>query len=146
MTEKKPKKTAPKLTAHGLLGSLSYWGTFARFLLTSILVVFAFLLNLSGDTSASYIDGEVYFLIYGLATLLILDLGYVTAARALTLSKVVDRWVVMMSDLLVAALFVAPSLVIMTADANKLRIISLLAALLVVSIRILIGLLFAKRK
>lgn len=146
MTEKKPKNTTPKLTAHKLLGSISYWGTFARFLLVGILIAFAFVLNLSGDSSASYIDTEIYFLIYGFMTLLILDIGYVTAARALPLNKVVDRWVVMMSDLLLAALFVAPSLVIMTADTNKLRIISLLAALLVVSMRILVGLLFTKRK
>ncbi len=144
MTEKKPKTT--KLTAHGLLGALSYWGTSARFLLVSVLIVFAFLLNLSGDAAVSYIDTEIILLIYGLATLLILDLGYVTTARALPLNKVADRWVVMLSDLALAAFFVAPSLVMMSTDANKLRVVSLIGALLVVSIRILFGLLFAKRK
>ena len=146
MVEKKLKKDTKKLTAHGLLGSLSYWGTSARLLLVGILIVFAFILNLSGDSSASYVDTEIYFLIYGLSTLLLLDLGYVTAARALPLSKVADRWVVMMSDLGLAAFFVVPSLVQISADANRLRVISLVGALLVVSIRILIGLLFARRK
>lgn len=146
MTEKKPKKDTRKLTAHGLLGSLSYWGTSARFLLVGILIVFASVLNLSGDSSASYVDTEIYFLIYGLSTLLLLDLGYVTAARALPLSKVADRWVVMMGDLALAAFFVVPSLVVLTTNANRLRIVSLVGALFVMSVRILIGLLFAKRK
>lgn len=146
MTEKKPKKDSTRLTAHGLLGAISYWGTSARFLLVGLLIAFAFVLNLSGDSSTSYIDTEIIFLIYGLSTLLILDLGYVTAARALPLSKIADRWTVMLSDLALAAFFVVPSLVQITADANKLRVISLLGALLVVSVRILIGLLFAKRK
>lgn len=146
MTEKKPRKLPQKLTAHGLLGSLSYWGTTARFLLVSVLIVFAFLLNLSGGNSARYIDTEIIFLIYGLATLLILDLGYTTAARALPLSKVIDRWVVMIGDLGLAAFFVIPSLIQLGTDTNRLRIVSLVAALLLVSVRILIGLLFAKRK
>jgi len=146
MTEKKLKKDSPKLTAHGLLGAVSYWGTAARFLLVGTLIVFAFILNLTGDSTATYIDTEILFLIYGLATLFMLDIGYVTAARSLPLSKVFDRWVVMMSDIVLAAFFVVPSVIQITADGNKVRVISLVAALLVVSIRILVGLLFAKRK
>lgn len=145
MTEKK-LKDSQRLTAHGLLGALSYWGTSARFLLVGILIAFAFVLNLSGDSSTSYVDTEILFLIYGLGSLLMLDLGYVTAARALPLSKVVDRWTVMLCDLALAAFFVVPSLVEIAADANKLRVISFVAVLLVISIRILIGLLFVKRK
>lgn len=146
MTENKQKKTTPKLTVHGLLGALSYWGTAARFLLVSVIIVFAFLLNISGGSSTSYIDTEIILLVYGLATLVILDGGYVTAARALPLSPVVDRWVVMMSDLALAALFVAPSLIISGADGNRIRVVSLLGVLLVVSMRLLLGLLFSKRK
>ena len=148
MTENKPKKHTEKLTAHGLLGALSYWGTTARFLLVGVLITFAFAVNLARDaaTAYTYIDTEVILLIYGLGTLLMLDLGYVTAARALPLNKVVDRWVVMLCDLALAAFFVVPSLVEISADANNLRIISLIGALLVVSMRILLWLLFAKRK
>jgi|GEM_PF-1441587 len=146
MTEKKQKNSTSKLTVHGLLGSVSYWGTAARFLLVSVLIIFAFLANLSGDSASSYIDTEIIFLVFGLATLILLDGGYVTAARALPLNPVVDRWVVMMSDLALAALFVVPSLIIMGSDGNKIRVISLIGALLVMSIRMLVGLLFAKRK
>ncbi len=140
------KNDTPKLTVHGLLGSLSYWGTTARFILVSIFIIFAFVVNLARDSSAAFIESEVMFLIFGLATLLILDLGYVVAARNLPLSKVLDRWVVMMSDLALAAFFVVPSLVVIGVDGNKVRVISLIAALLVVSVRALVGLLYAKRK
>ena len=136
----------PKLTVHGLLGSISYWGTTARFILVSILIVFAFVVNLARDSSASFIDSEIMFLIFGLGTLLLLDLGYVVAARNLPLSKVLDRWVVMMSDLALAAFFVVPSLVQISADGNKVRVVSLIVALLIISVRVLVGLLFAKRK
>lgn len=146
MVKKSTSKEKTRLTAHGLLGALSYWGTAARFLFVGLFIGFAFVVNLSGSGDTAYIDQEILFLIYGLATLLLLDLGYVTAARALPLHKVMDRWVVMMSDLLLAAVFVVPSLIIISADGNKIRVISLLAALLVVSLRILVGLLFAKRK
>ncbi len=147
MTEKKSKKNTPShLTVHGLLGSLSYWGTTARFMLVGVLIVFAFLLNLSGDSASQYIDTEIIFLIFGLGTLLMLDLGYVVAARALTLNKIVDRWAVMLGDLVLAAFFVVPSLVQIGASGNKLRVIGLIAALFVLAIRILVGLLFARRK
>ena len=146
MATKKVKKETSKLTVHGLLGSISYWGTFARFILVGTLIAFAFLLNLGGDSTAAYIDTEILFLIYGFTTLLILDLGYVTAARALPLSKVVDRWVLMMSDVVLAAFFLVPSIVQIGTSGNRVRLVSLIAALLVVSVRILVGLLFAKRK
>jgi hypothetical protein len=141
------KKGDRALTVHGLLGSLSYWGTTARFLLVSILIWFAFFVNiLSVNGGTSYVDGEIFMLIYGLATLFILDLGYVIAARALPLNKMADRWIVMMSDVLLAATFIVPSLVSVAVDGNKLRAVSLVGVLLIVSIRILIGLLYAKRK
>lgn len=146
MTKKITRKEKPKLTVHGLLGAISYWGTTARFMLVGVLIVFAFLLNLTGDSTSQYIDTEIIFLIFGLGTLLMLDLGYVVAARALTLNKVVDRWTVMLGDLALAAFFVVPSLVQIGTGGNKLRIIGLIAALFVLAIRILVGLLFAKRK
>lgn len=147
MAEKKSKKKKPtKLTVHGLLGSLSYWGTTARFMLVGVLIVFAFLLNLVGDNTSQYIDSEILFLIFGLSTLLLLDLGYVVAARALLLNKTADRWAVMLSDLALAAFFVVPSFVQIGSAGNRLRIVGLVAALFILSIRILVGLLFAKRK
>lgn len=143
MVKKKSKTT--KLTARELLGALSYWGTFTRFLLVSVLVGFAFILNIFGGSSGAHVDIEVYFLIYGLATLLIFDLGYVTASRALSFGGSVDRWVVYVGDALLAVLFVAPSLISIHGSV-RLRAISFIAVLFVLSVRILLGLLFAKKK
>lgn len=146
MAQKTTKKAKTPLTAHGLLGSLSYWGTSARFMLIGILILFAFLLNLSGGNTAEYVDTEIIFLIFGLGTLLLLDLGYVTAARALPLNKRFDRWMVMLSDVMLGAFFVLPSLIQINVDGNRLRAVSLLIALFILSLRSLMGLLFAKRK
>lgn len=146
MAKNRTQTTTTKLTVHGLLGSISYWGTTARFVFVSILIGFAFILNLSGSSVSQYIDTEIIFLILGLGSLLMLDLGYVVAARALPLKKMIDRWVIMMSDLLLAAFFVIPSIVIISVDGNKLRIVGFVSALLVIALRALVGLLFAKRR
>lgn len=146
---KKTKNTSVKparLTAHGLLGSLSYWGSAARLLLTGILVGFAFLLNISGGLEASRFDLEIIFLLYGVGVLFVLDVGYVMTARALPLNKVFDRWVVMMSDLLVASFFVIPSLVVTSMHAARMRVLCLVAVLLLLSLRILLGLVLSTRK
>ncbi len=140
------QKNEKHLTAHGLLGSLSYWGTAARFVLVTVLLASAYLLNVSFVTDWRAVDIETILLIYGLGTIIVLDAGYVMAARALKLHPVFDRWVVMMSDLLIAAFFVIPSFFLVGNYSMQLRVLSLIVALLIVSIRILVGLLFAKRK
>lgn len=145
---KKPaaKKQLKPLTVHGLLGSLSYWGTAARMVLMAVLLGCAYLLNISVQTTWQAVDLETMMLIYGLGTIVVLDAGYVMAARALKLNAVFDRWVVMMSGLLIAAFFVIPSLFFVDVNALRLRVLSLIFALLIVSIRILLGFILAKRK
>lgn len=144
---KKPIKQQPKpLTVHGLLGSLSYWGTAARMVLMTVLLGCAYLLNISVQTTWQAVDLETMMLIYGLGTIVVLDAGYVMAARALKLNAVFDRWVVMMSGLLIAAFFVIPSLFFVDVNALRLRVLSLVFTLLIVSIRILLGFILAKRK
>lgn len=145
---KKPaaKKQLKPLTVHGLLGSLSYWGTAARMVLMAVLLGCAYLLNISVQTTWQAVDLETMMLIYGLGTIVVLDAGYVMAARALKLNAVFDRWVVMMSGLLIAAFFVIPSLFLVDVNALRLRVLSLIFALLIVSIRILLGFILAKRK
>jgi hypothetical protein len=139
-------KETTQLTAHGLLGSLSYWGTTARVLLVSVLLVVAYSLNISVQTDWQSIDVETALLIYGLGTIVLLDAGYVIAARSLKLHAVVDRWVVLLSDILIATVFVTPSFFYSGVFSTRLRVLSVIVALLIVSIRILVGLLFAKRK
>lgn len=146
MAKKSSQKRSSKVKVHELLGSLSYWGTTARFLFVSVFIAAAFVLNLSGDNLAQYVDKEIMFFILGLATLLMLDLGYVVSARALPINPMADRWAVMISDMLLAALFIIPSLFQITADGDKVRIAGVLIALLIITGRALVGLLFSKRK
>lgn len=146
MVQKKIATKKAPLTVHGLLGSLSYWGTTARVLVVGVLILAAFALNLTMATDAISFDAEVIFLIFGLGTLLMLDLGYVVAARTLPLNAIADRWIVMMSDLALAAFFIVPSLIQVQVTSNKLRIVGLVLALLILAIRVLLGLLFSKRK
>lgn len=138
-------KLPSKLTVHGLLGALSYWGTMARLVLLTILLGSAYFLNVAVQSDWRVVDVETMVLIYAMGTLLVLDAGYVMTARALDLNQRIDRWVVMMSDLLLASFFVIPSFFIVGAPSDKLKLLSLFIALLIVSIRLLIGLLFAKR-
>jgi hypothetical protein len=146
---KKTQKTTPKkpLTAHGLLGALSYWGTAARMVLVGMFVILAYVINISvGSGDWRYVDGETIVMIYGLATLVILDAGYVTIARSLTLDNRIDRWLIMLAGLGVASFFVVPSFVEMGEYSTRMRLVSLIVVLLILSIRILLGLLYSKRK
>ncbi len=145
---KKKSSQKKRLTVLGLLSSISYWGTTARVLLASVMIWFAYVLNLShvGTADARTFDSETIYLIFGLTTLVIADLGYMVAARALPINKNVDRLVLIFGDLLLAGFLIAPSLIIMTVQANQLRLVAFVAALLIVSLRILLGLLYGKRR
>lgn len=148
MVQKKisKKSTSRPLTAHGLLGALSYWGTAARVLLVGLFVVFAYVLNVSmGSGDWRYVDGETMVMVYGLTVLVILDAGYVMIARALRLDERIDRWLVLLCGLGVASLFVIPSFVSLGQYSMRLRIVSIIAVLLILAVRMLLGLLFGKR-
>ncbi len=145
---KSSKKNNPKtgLSAWGLVGALSYWGTAARMVVLLVLLGSAYFLNIAVQTDWRAVDVETLVLIYGMSTLFVLDAGYIIAARALSLKPRLDRWVVITSDILLASFFVVPSFFIVGIPSDKLRPLSLFVALLIVSIRLLMGLLFTKRK
>lgn len=146
MTKKTTKKSPLPLTAHGLLGSLSYWGSTARLILVTVFVVFAYALNVSGAAGWQEVDAETMTAVYAFATLFVLDVGYVIAARALPMHPRFDRWFVILSDLVVAGFFVTPSLVSVGTYGERLKLVSFVVVLLVVAVRILLGLLMSKRK
>lgn len=143
----KKSQSSQKLTLHGLLGSLSYWGSATRILLVSILVMFAFVLNVTVTSAASsaFVNQEVLVLLYSIAVLFVADTAYVMVARAMPLNKKADRWMVMLTDIILASFFVIPSFFYVgEAYSTMLRVISPAIMLLVLSVRILLGLLFAK--
>ena len=148
MKKTKKSKKNDRLTVLGLLGAISYWGVTARVLLASVFIWFAYILNISHIGTAEWreFDAETIFLIFGLSTLLVADLGYTVAARALPIHKNTDRLMLIFGDLVLAGFFIAPSLLIMSVNAGQLRLVALILALLVVSVRVLMGLLYGKRK
>lgn len=146
-SKSKTLSTKKPLSAHGLLSSLSYWGTATRMVLVAILLCSAYAINVSLQTEWDNIDIEMMFLIYGLGVIFLLDFGYVIVARALKLNSRLDRLALIASDIFLTACFVLPSFTQVGGTApDKLRALTLFIALLIISIRILLGLLFAKRK
>ena len=149
MTKKSTKPSKNTLTLHGLLGALSYWGTASRFMLVSMLVFVSFLVNIAfiDNSSAAHVVSEVQVLVYALVILIMTDLLYVFVARSLPLNPRLDRWVVILADIVIATCFIAPSFVSAVAvHSTGLRVLSPVVALLIVGMRILIGLLYGKKE
>lgn len=82
------KNTAPPhLQLHTLLGALSYYGTAVRILLIGFVLLLAnFLTVVDSDSSTAWTTYGAQF-IYIMGSLLLLDAGYVTIARALPIAK-----------------------------------------------------------
>lgn len=141
------KTSTSSLTLHGLLAAISFWGTAVRTLLFAFLAVTVFLVALSEAGSASAFDSEVMVLIYVVGSFLLLDFGYVTVARAYKLLPGLDVLVLAVAELLVAALYIAPRLVVnpeVTLRTDPLLFV-IFVPLVVLSMRTLIGMLFGSR-
>lgn len=145
-TTKKSKTSKNQLTLHGLVGSLSYWGSAARLMLVGMLVLIAFALNVTVISSSDFVNQEVLVLLYSLGILFVMDSAYVMIARSAPLNDRADRWVIMLADLLIASFFVIPSFFYVgDVYSTTLRIISPVIMLMILSVRVLLGLLFSKR-
>lgn len=141
------KSSTPSLTLHGLITALSFWGTAVRTLLFGFLAGAVFLVALSEAESASAIDTEVMVLIYVVGSFLLLDFGYVTVARAYKLLPGLDMLMLAAAELLLAALYIAPRLVVnpeVSLRADPLLFV-IFVPLIVLSIRSLVGMLFGSR-
>jgi len=146
MAKKKIKKSS--LTLHGLLGALSYWGTATRLFLATFVatVVFAIALSETNGT-ATAVSAEAIILIYALGSMLLLDLGYVIAARALPLRRALDVTSLVVADLTVLFFYAVPKVTVAAAAplVNPVSIV-LLFAVLVLALRLLTGFLFSTKR
>lgn len=146
MAKKKTKKLP--LTLHGLLVALSYWGTATRLFLAMFVSVVVFAIALSETNgSVSAVSAEAITLIYALGSMLLLDAGYVIAARALPLRRTLDIMSLLVADLALLCFYVIPK-VIVTASVpvvNPIGIV-LLFAVLVLALRLLSGFLFSTKR
>lgn len=146
MTKKSTKKT-PTLTLHSLIGALSFWGTAVRTLLFAFLAAAVFIVALTEATTDAAVDSEILVLIYVLGSFLLLDFGYVLIARAYALQRAIDLLALFVADILLALLYIAPKLVV-TSDisvrTNPL-IFVIFIPIIVLSLRMLVGMLFGRR-
>jgi hypothetical protein len=140
-------KQTPALTLHSLIVALSFWGTAVRTMLFAFLAVAVFVVALSEARTDAAVDSEILVLIYVLGSFLLLDFGYVLVARAYTLSRAVDLLALFAADILLGLLYIAPKMVV-TADisvrTNPL-IFVVFIPLIVLSVRMLVGMLFGRR-
>lgn len=146
MVKKKTKTSS--LTLHALLGALSYWGTATRFLLIAFVSVVVFLIALSETNgTASAVSGEAIVLIYALSSMLLLDTGYVMAARVLPLRRVLDTLSLVVADLTILLFYTIPKVTVATSSSlvNPVSIV-LLFAVLVLALRLLSGFLFSTKR
>lgn len=141
-------KVSPKknpLTLHGLLVSLSFWGTATRFLLFAFIATAVFVVALSEAFSSSAVDYQIMVFIYVLASFLLLDAGYVLVARRYALRRIIDIPALYLAELVIALLYVAPKMVVsrsivLTYDP---LVYALFVPIVVLGIRMLLGILFS---
>ena len=144
---KKSSKEKPTLTLHVLLGALSFWGTAARTLLFTFLATAVFLVALTEVTATSAVDSEIFILIYVLGSFLLLDFGYVMIARAYRMQRALDMLALLAAELILALLYIAPKLVVSSDVAVRVNplIFVVFIPIIVLSFRMLLGMLFGKR-
>lgn len=136
----------PHLLLHDLIVALSYWGTSVRILLVGfVLAVATILVAVEGSTQGSASQYGAQF-VYLVGSLLMLDAGYVTIARATPVAiEALDRFffLVIMSLISAVAIFpyfveVAPNIIV------SVRWI-FLVVLFVLTLRLVVGLFFGER-
>lgn len=144
---KKSSKEKPTLTLHVLLGALSFWGTAARTLLFTFLATAVFLVALTEVTATSAVDNQILILIYVLGSFLLLDFGYVMVARVYRMQKALDVLALIGAEFILALLYIAPKLVVSSDVAVRVNplIFVVFIPIIVLSLRMLLGMLFGKR-
>lgn len=82
----------PHLLLHSLLAAISYWGTSVRILLTGFVLLIANLIAALNSIELVSLTAYAAQFLYVIGSLLLLDAGYVTIARALPIStETVDK-------------------------------------------------------
>lgn len=147
MKKKSPKRTR-SLSLHSLLGALSFWGTATRGFLFSFIALVVFASALSEASTEVAIDTEIMAFVYVLGSFLLLDFGYVLIARAYRLGSGIDRLALYVADIFLAALYFIPNLVVnphirLTTDP---LLFIVFVPVVVLSLRMLVGILFGSRR
>jgi uncharacterized membrane protein len=136
-------KKQPRLTLHYLLGALSYWGTSVRVLLMAFLAAAVLTAHLIADPS-SY-DVSLRAFIYIVGSFFLLDAGYVMLARAMPGKKSTDMTALLLTEVALGVAYIVPNFAVVP-GLTWLSNWALLIAIFVLSIRALLGFLFANTR
>lgn len=147
-TMKKKSTNKQPLTLHGLIISLSLWGTTVRTLLFGFVATAVLVVALSEVTSTSGVNDEIYKFIYVLASFLMLDIGYVAIARTYRIRRLFDIPALLASETLLAILYIAPKIVVSSDVSLRVDplVYVLFIPLVVLLMRMLLGFLFGHRQ
>lgn len=144
---KKQTRTLPHLSLHHLIVALSYWGTTARVLLLTFIALAVFVLQAleqaSGTISLSQAfltEGQMF--IYAIGSFLILDAGYVSVAKGYAFRRSTDQIALLGTELIVSVAYFLPYFAFLPNAFVLLSQWIFVVALVVVSLRLLIGVLF----
>ncbi len=145
----KAKKVQQKpLTLHSLIIALSYWGSAVRTMLFGFIATAIFIVGLSETNSSVGLNTEAFKFIYVMASFLLLDVGFVAIARTYRLRRLFDIPMLIISESLLALLYIAPKIVV-TSDLDVTvdpLIYVLFIPIVVLLIRMLLGFLFGYRQ
>lgn len=144
---KKNSSVTPSITLHRLIGQFTYLGASARLLLIATLGLAVYAAQvletvLSGYDMNAAVLGGVQTLFYILGTFFVLEIGYMMVAQAYRLNQTRDKLILYGSEAVIAALYFIPYLVVLPTGYVFLTRFVFLAALAVLSFRLVVGLLY----
>ncbi len=137
------KTQPPHLLLHNLLISLSYWGTAVRILLIGFVLFIANMLTVIGLDSSSAVQSLAAQYVYFMGSLLLLDAGYVTIARALPIAKeTIDRLLFLMFIAALSCVIILPYFAAVPESVLVSVQWVFLVSLFVLALRLVLGLVF----
>lgn len=140
------KSQPPHLLLHNLLSALSYWGTTVRILLLGFVLFVANLLTVLENTNTDTLSVYGAQFVYILGSLLILDAGYVTIARALPIStETIDRAIFLIFMTAMGLVVVLPYFAAVPNGVLTSVKWVFLVSLFVLALRLVLGLFFGRR-
>ena len=138
------------LTLHELLPALSYWGATARLFLISFIAAVVFIIRTSELESAGNSLGQAVLLsgeslLYVVGSFFILEVGFLTIARAYPLRRWHDQLILLGSELLLFLAYFLPYFALIPSWLVAISRYVLFAVLLVLGIRLLVGALYSRK-
>jgi hypothetical protein len=96
------------------------------------------------STTAAFLTAAQAF-VYAIGSFLILEVGYLTIARAYPIQRLADQTVLLASDAILALCYFLPYFILVPAWFVTVSRFLFVAVLLVLGLRLLIGLLYPKK-